>query len=115
MRKKEDTKTTLMFLGSCVVVPLILFAAGAWAFGLTGSTGLSVVPPPRANTCTALSFSPAPGSPFKTDSGPRPVAVGDFNGDGKRDFAVAAATSGPNVDATSGNSKIEGSTLSVWL
>src|SRR5437762_3468554 len=104
-------KNPLYLLGALAGV-LVVLAVGAWAFGLTGSTGLSVAPPPRANTCTALSFSPAPGSPFKTDSGPRPVAVGDFNGDGKRDFAVGAATSGPNVDATSGNSKIEGSTVS---
>lgn len=107
-------KNPLYLLGALAGV-LVVLAAGAWVFSLNSSPGLSVAPPARLNTCTALSFSPAPGSPFKMGNGPRPVAVGDFNGDGKNDFAVAAATSGPNVDATSGNSKIEGSTLNVWL
>ena len=34
-------------------------------------------------------FTPAPGSPFAVGSGPQSVAVGDFNGDGKPDLAIA--------------------------
>ncbi len=34
-------------------------------------------------------FTAAPGSPFAVGSGPQSVAVGDFNGDGKPDLAIA--------------------------
>ena len=34
-------------------------------------------------------FTAAPGSPFPAGSGPDSVAVGDFNGDGKPDLAIA--------------------------
>ena len=44
-----------------------------------------------------LSFSPASGSPFATDSNPTSVAVADFNGDKKLDLAVGTWT-GQNVD-----------------
>jgi hypothetical protein len=37
----------------------------------------------------ANGFSPAPGSPFGVGANPESVAVGDFNGDGKPDLAVA--------------------------
>ena len=35
-------------------------------------------------------FSAAPGSPFGVGSGPDAIAVGDFNGDGKPDLAIAS-------------------------
>lgn len=34
-------------------------------------------------------FNPVAGSPFAVGNGPRSVAVGDFNGDGKQDLAVS--------------------------
>ncbi|TAK07289.1 VCBS repeat-containing protein, partial [bacterium] len=40
-------------------------------------------------------FTPAPGSPFGVGTGPASVAVGDFNGDGFQDLAVA--NSGSNT------------------
>ncbi len=47
-------------------------------------------------------FTPASGSPFKVGNNPRSVAVGDFNGDGKLDFATANADS-DNVSVMLGN------------
>jgi hypothetical protein len=41
-------------------------------------------------------FSPAPGSPLAVGTNPQAVAVGDFNGDGKPDLAIANA-GGNNV------------------
>ena len=39
-------------------------------------------------------FTAAPGSPFAVGSGPMSVAVGDFNGDGKPDLAIASLGAG---------------------
>ena len=47
-------------------------------------------------------FTPASGSPFTVGSNPVSVAVGDFNGDGKLDLAVANL-SGSNVTVLLGN------------
>ena len=48
---------------------------------------------PAFGQCTAPSFAPA--ANFAAGNGPQLMAVGDFNGDGKRDLAV------PNVNADS--------------
>ena len=40
-------------------------------------------------------FTPAPGSPFSVGTAPISVAVGDFNGDGELDLAIA--NEGPNT------------------
>src|ERR1039458_9200554 len=47
-------------------------------------------------------FTPASGSPFAVGTGPNSVAVGDFNGDGKPDLAVANSSSN-NVTVLLGN------------
>ena len=47
-------------------------------------------------------FTPAPGSPFSVGTGPNSVAVGDFNGDGNQDLAVANFDDG-NVTVLLGN------------
>jgi len=53
------------------------------------------------NTVTVLlgtgtgGFTAAPGSPFRVGVGPRSVVVGDLNGDGKLDLAIA--NSGDNT------------------
>ena len=47
-------------------------------------------------------FSPAAGSPVAVGTGPRSVAVGDFNGDGRPDLAVGNGTS-DNVTILLGN------------
>jgi subtilisin-like proprotein convertase family protein len=47
-------------------------------------------------------FSPASGSPFSVGSGPRSVAVGDFNGDGRLDLTTAN-NSAYNVTVLLGN------------
>jgi len=47
-------------------------------------------------------FTPAAGSPVNAGNGPRSVAVGDFNGDGRLDLAVANVNSG-NVTILLGN------------
>ena len=49
-------------------------------------------------------FTPAPGSPFPVGTTPVSVAVGDFNGDGKLDFAVANESSN-NVTVLLGDGK----------
>ena len=38
-------------------------------------------------------FAPAGGSPFAVGSSPQGLAVGDFNGDGNADLAIAATSS----------------------
>ncbi len=48
-------------------------------------------------------FSSAPGSPFASGTGPLSLAVGDFNGDGAQDLAVAGATSGAGVTVLLGD------------
>ncbi len=47
-------------------------------------------------------FTAAPGSPLPAGSGPVSVAVGDFNGDGKPDLAIANAR-GNNITVLLGN------------
>jgi hypothetical protein len=47
-------------------------------------------------------FTPASGSPFATGTSPASVAVGDFNGDGKPDLAIANSADG-TVTVLSGN------------
>src|SRR6266446_5542591 len=51
-------------------------------------------------TCTPVSFAAA--NNFGAGTGPYPVAVGDFNGDGKQDLAVANGSSN-NVSILLGN------------
>src|ERR1039458_1289360 len=46
-----------------------------------------------ASTAANAQFTPAPGSPFAVGTSPRSVAVGDFNGDGKPDLALANESS----------------------
>ncbi|MGI8988155.1 MAG: beta strand repeat-containing protein, partial [Bryobacteraceae bacterium] len=62
-----------------------------------------------SNTITVLlgngtgGFTPAPSSPFAVGTSPFSVAVGDFNGDGKPDLAVANASNSVTVLLGSGN------------
>jgi len=46
---------------------------------------------PVAFTQTTISFRPAPGSPVPAGASPASVAVGDFNSDGKTDYAITNA------------------------
>src|ERR1041384_1604031 len=67
--------------------------------------------------CDLLSFSSASGSPFTVGSQPASAGIGDFNGDGKHDFAVANWGSN-NVTVLMGNgsggfSSASGSPFSV--
>jgi hypothetical protein len=48
-------------------------------------------------------FSPAPGSPFAAGTHPWTIVVGDFNGDGKPDMAVANAVASGVVTVLLGN------------
>jgi hypothetical protein len=77
------------------------FPTGAWPsavvagdFNADGKTDLAVVNQ-HAGTATVLlgdgsgGFKPASGSPFPAGSNPEAAAVGDFNGDGKPDLAIA--------------------------
>src|SRR5215469_5518173 len=66
------------------------------AVGMCG--GLAVAPqrvaaagmiPASGGGCSTASFMQVAGSPFGAGTEPRSVAVGDFNGDGKPDLAVA--------------------------
>jgi len=51
---------------------------------------LSAIVPPAvaAGSPVLLTFASAPGSPFAVGNRPTDIVVGDFNGDGKLDFAV---------------------------
>ena len=55
-----------------------------------------------ASTAANAQFTPAPGSPFAVGTNPWSAAVGDFNGDGKPDLAVANESSN-NVTVLLGN------------
>ncbi len=61
-----------------------------------------------ASVAAAFKFTQAPGSPFAVGKYPLSIAVGDFNGDGKPDLAVA------NLGALSGQASSPGS-VSVRL
>src|SRR5262245_25276842 len=76
--------------GIAVALALVL-AVGMWG-------GLAVAPqrvaaagmsPPSGGGCSTASFMQVAGSPFGAGTRPTSVAVGDFNGDGKPDLAVA--------------------------
>jgi uncharacterized protein (TIGR03437 family) len=90
------------------------FAAGAWPasiavadFNADGNLDLAIANANSNNVTVLLGngsggFTAAPGSPFPAGSGPQSVAVGDFNGDGKPDLAIANGTGG-NVTVLLGN------------
>jgi hypothetical protein len=96
------------------------------AVGMCG--GLAVAPrrvaaagmsPAPGGGCSTASFMQVAGSPFGAGSEPDFVAVGDFNGDGKPDLAVANEFSG-NVtillgDGTGGFSQPAGSPVRAGL
>jgi hypothetical protein len=75
-----------------------------------GGTGLSIGPCstnmkaalPQMAGCTEASFTQPASSPVGVGTTPVPIAVGDFNGDGKPDFAVANNSSN-NVTILLGN------------
>jgi hypothetical protein len=70
------------------------FAAVAADFNGDNKVDLAVVNAAAGNVTVLLGngnggFTPAPHSPFRVGLGPFSLAVGDFNGDGKPDLAVA--------------------------
>src|SRR5262245_23505674 len=77
--------------GVIAVALALVLAVGMWG-------GLAVTPkrvaaagmsPATGGGCTTASFMQVAGSPFGAGTAPESVAVGDFNGDGKPDLAVA--------------------------
>ena len=71
-----------------------------------------------ASTAANAQFTPAPGSPFAVGTQPLSVAVGDFNGDGKPDLALANSVDN-NVTVLLGNGSggftTPGATFAVGL
>lgn len=63
-----------------------------YLIGVTKLCLLLALASPAAFTQTAVSFKPAPGSPVAVGASPSSVVLGDFNNDGKPDYAVANST-----------------------
>jgi hypothetical protein len=87
--------------GGFTAAPGSPFPAGSWPtsvavgnFNGDGKPDLAIANY-DSNTVTVLlgdgkgGFTEAPGSPFPAGRNPESVAVGDFNGDGKPDLAIA--------------------------
>ena len=76
------------------------FAVAVGDFNGDGKPDLAVANDTASGTVTVLlgdgtgNFTPAFGSPFAVGGRPQSVAVGDFNGDGKPDLAVANFVTG---------------------
>ena len=97
--------TTILGVGTLAggraVVSTILLAAGnrsltaLYGGDATYASSLSKAVALTVNTNASAAFVPAVGVPFTAGYLPSSVAVGDFNGDGKADFAVA--NSGDNT------------------
>jgi len=62
------------------------------AFDTTGTGSDAIITKlSQLGSCSAASYSASTGSPFSAGNDPRAVAIGDFDGDGKQDLAIADA------------------------